>query len=382
MRMNALRIGIAVMAAVAVLFSFHGHVAWAQGEVKEVLAVGVADGKSSKARDEALNDALRKAVEQGVGAFVTAQLTVDQQKLVEERIFTESKGYIQGYKVVREGSKDDLYEVEVSALVKMGKLSGDLESIGLLIRKKQNPRVMVIVYSRETITSPMGVEMEGNRNVENQIESALLQKGFQLVDAGQVNRKKELEGLLLQGDPTRAGKMARDFGAEVLVEGEVRRTFVDKRKVLGQSIRFFSNEVRLKALETDTAKIFYSGYKTRPASGAGAFQPLEEATGELIDEMTAGILEQWRRDVFQAGSYQLEVAGISFHDLAMFTEGVKKIRGVSDVQVRSFQSGHASIDVTYQGPAVELAEKIGVMKSPRPEIKGLQANTIEIGIRK
>jgi hypothetical protein len=98
--------------------------------------------------------------------------------------------------------------------------------------------------------------------------------------------------------------------------------------------------------------------------------------------MTAGILEQWRRDVFQAGSYQLEVAGISFHDLAMFTEGVKKIRGVSDVQVRSFQSGHASIDVTYQGPAVELAEKIGVMKSPRPEIKGLQANTIEIGIRK
>jgi len=354
----------------------------AQGEIKEVLAVGVADGKSSRARDEALNDALRKAVEQGVGTFVTAELTVEQQKLVEERIFTESKGYIQSYKVVREGSKDDLYEVEVSALVKMGKLSGDLESIGLLIRKKQNPRVMVVVYSRETDTSPLGVELEGNRNVENQIESALLQKGFQLVDAGQVNRKKQLEGLLLKGDPTRAGKMARDFGAEVLVDAEVRRTFAGERQVYGRNIRFFSNEVRMKALEADTAKILFSGYKTRPASGAEAFLPLEEATAELIDEMTAGILEQWRRDVFQAGSYQLEIAGISFNDLSKFKEGLKKIRGVSDVQVRSFQSGHASLAVKYQGPAQELAEKIGAMKSPRSEIKGLQANTIEVGIRK
>lgn len=381
-RMNALRMGVGVMAAAAFLFSFPGNAVWAQGEVKEVMAVGVADGRSSKARDEAVNDALRKAVEQGVGAFVTAQLTVEQQKLVEERIFTESRGYIQGYKVAREGAKEGLYEVEVSALVKMGKLSGDLESIGLLIRKKQNPRVMVVVYSRETITSPLGVEMEGNRNVENQIESALLQKGFQLVDAGQVTRKKELEGLLLQGDPTRAGKMARDFGAEVLVEGEVRRTFVDVRQVYGQSIRFFSNEVRLKALETDTAKILYSGYKTRPPSGAGAFLPLEEATGELIDEMMAGILEQWRRDVFQAGSYQIEASNISFNDLSRFKDGLRNIRGVTDVQVRSFQSGHASIEVRYQGPVQELAEKIGAIKSPRPEIKGLQANTIEIGIRK
>ena len=277
--MNILKTAMAVMAAVGFLFLPPDRGAWAQGEVREVQAVGVADGKSSKARDEAMNDALRKAVEQGVGAFVTAQLTVEQQRLVEERIYTESKGYVQSYKVLREASKEGLYEVEVSALVRMGKLSDDLASIGLLIRKKQNPRVMVVVYSRETVTSPLGVQMEGNRNVENQIESALLQKGFQLVDAGQVTRKKELEGLLLQGDPTRAGKMARDFGAEVLVEGEVRRTFVDERQVYGQIMRFFSNEVRVKALETDTAKVLYSGYKTRPPSGAGAFLPLEEAPG-------------------------------------------------------------------------------------------------------
>ena len=357
-------------------------VAVAEQDAKEVRAVGVADGRSAKARDEALNDALRKAVEQGVGTFVSAELTVEQQRLVEEKIFTESKGYIQTYRVLREASTQDLYEVEISALVKMGKLSDDLQSIGLVIRRKQNPRVMVVVYSREMDSSFTGVDLEGNRNVENQIESALMQKGFQIVDAGQVNRKKQLEAILLQGDPSRAGKVAKDFGAEILVQGEVRRSFVNETMVYGRKTRFFSNEVRLKGLETDTAKVLYSGFRTRPPSGASALVPLEEASSELVNEMMVRILDQWRKDVFQAGAFQLELSKVSFTDLNRFKEGLKKIRGVSDIHVRTFQGGHALLEVKYQGPLQELAEKISAMRNPIPDVTGLQSNTIEINIRK
>lgn len=348
---------------------------------KEITALGVADGKSSRARDEALNDALRKAVEQGVGTFVTTELSVEQQRLVEERIYTESQGYIQGYKIIREGPIEDIYEVKISALVRMGKLASDLQSIGLLIRKKQNPRVMVVIYSSEMNSSFLGVSLEGNRHVENQVESGLLEKGFQLVDAGQVRRKKELERLLLKGDPSMANKIAKDFGAEVLIQGDVRRTFVDEREVFGRPTRFFSNEVRLKALETDTGKLLFSGYRTRPPSGTGALLPLEDATSELIDEMVSGILDQWRKDVFQAGSYQLDLSKITFSNLSKFKEGLRKIRGMRDIQVRSFQSGHALIEVKYQGPLEQLAEKITAIKSPRLEITGLQSNTIEITIK-
>ena len=126
---------------------------------KEVIALGVADGKSSLARDEALNDALRKAVEQGVGTHVTTELTVEQKRLVEDRIYTESRGYIRSYKILKEGVTEGLYEVKISALVKMGKLAHDLKSIGLLIRKKQNPRVMVVIYSREVDSSYLGVSL-------------------------------------------------------------------------------------------------------------------------------------------------------------------------------------------------------------------------------
>jgi hypothetical protein len=347
---------------------------------KEIVALGMAGGEPARARDEAINDALRNAVEQGVGTYVSSETTVEQWTLVEDRIYSESRGYIKSYEILQEGMKEGVYQVRVSAIVKMEQLAEDLESIGLLIRKKQNPRVMVVVYSEKVNSPYWGVVEEGNRNAENQIESSLMAKQFQVVDAGQVRRKKELEALLLGGDPTKASKMAKDFGAEILVEANVRRDFVHQKELFGRVMRFFSNEIRMKALETDTAKVIFSGYRTRPHSGAQALLPLEEATAELVDEMIADILEQWRKDVFQAGTYQLNLTGASFGDISSFKEELQQIRGLSDVQTRSFQSGIALLEVKYQGPLEELVEKINQTKKSNMEIVGFQANTVEIKI--
>ena len=348
--------------------------------VKTIVSVGMAGGTSPQARDIAINNALRNAVEQGVGTYISSETTVEQMTLVEDRIYSESQGYIKSYDVIDEGVKEGIYQVKISAVVKMEQLADDLESIGLLIRKKRNPRVMVVVYSKESNSPYWGVVQEGNRNAENQIESKLMAKGFQVVDAGQVKRKKELEALLLQGDPSMASKTAKDFGAEILVEANVTRDFVHQKELFGRLMRFFSNEIRIKALETDTAKVVFSGYRTRPHSGAEALAPLEEATSELTDEMIAVILEQWRKDVYQAGSYQLSLTGASFQDISSFKKDLRQIRGLTDVQTRSFQSGIALLEVKYQGPLEELVEKISQTKSPHMEIVGFQANTVDIKI--
>jgi len=186
-----------------------------QESVKKIVTLGMAGGNSPQARDAAINDALRNAVEQGVGTYISSETTVEQMTLVEDRIYSESRGYIKSYEIIEEGVREGIYQVKISAVVKMEQLAEELESIGLLIRKKQNPRVMVVVYSKELHSPYWGVVQEGNRNAENQIESKFMAKGFQVVDAGQVKRKKELETLLLQGDPSMASKMAKDFGAEI-----------------------------------------------------------------------------------------------------------------------------------------------------------------------
>ncbi|MBU0479673.1 MAG: hypothetical protein KKG47_01095 [Proteobacteria bacterium] len=352
--------------------------AHAEDSAKEVVATGLGGGEPAKARDAAINDALRKAVEQGVGTYVSSETLVQQMMLIEDRIYSESRGFVQKYEILNEKKEDGIYEVKIKALVKMAELAKELEAIGIILRKKQNPRVMVLVHSRETNSSFLGVELEGNRSSENQLEKILLQKGFRLVDASQTSRKKQLSSLLLADNPSQAASLAKDFGAEILIEADVRRSFVDERKVLGRSMRFFTNEIRLKALETDTAKILYSGYDSLPASGAASLQPLEETTGKLAQEMVTAILEQWSKDVYQSATFQINLASISYTDLNAISEGLRELRGMGQIQTRSFQGGSAVLEVSFQGSINDLADGISGLKEPKLRVTGLQANTIEV----
>ena len=170
--------------------------------------------------------------------------------------------------------------------------TGENKGIHFLTGKKQNSRVMVVIYSKETSRFFFDITREGNLNTLNLIESILIKKGFNLVDAGQVRRKKELEAFLFNGNPQMAVKLAKDFGADILIEGEVKRAFLYRKNLYGRRMSFFTNNIRLKALETGTCKILFSGYKTRPPSGSAAMLPLEEAAEELTDEMIEGIVGQ------------------------------------------------------------------------------------------
>lgn len=351
----------------------------ADEQAREIVATGLGGGRDpGKARDEAISDAMRKAVEQGVGAYVSSESLVEKMVLVEDRIYSESRGFIESYKVIKESRDDGVFEVTIAAVVKMANLAKELEAIGLLLRKKENPRVMVVVHSREHNGTYRGVVQEGNSSSENQLEKILLDKGFRLVDAGQTRRRQELEAYLLGGDPAQASRLAKDFGAEILIEAEVRRAFVDERQIMGRPMRFFTNEISLKALETDTARVLYSGYDSRPASGAAALQPLEESTGKLAREMVAGILGQWSKDVYSAATYTLNVSQVNFGQLSQLQAGLKELRGVGEIRTRNFQGASASLEVTFQGSAADLAGRLADLSKPRVEITGLQANTIEL----
>lgn len=284
------------------------------------------------------------------------------------------------FSLAKENDKTQV-NAEESAEEQSPNSGDDADHDALRIKKKGNPRVMVVFYSREVDSSFWGFSVAGNLQVENQVENGLLAKGFQLVDAQQVGRKKKLEALLVKGDPGRVNKLAKDFGAEVLVQGEVRRSFTEERLVFGRLTRFFSNEVRLKALETGTGRVLYSGYRTRPPSGLGTTLPIEDATSEMIEEMAAGICEKWREGIYHATSYQLELSNLSFNTLSSFKEGLRNIRGVREAHVRYFQSRHALMEVYYAGSIEELARKISALKNPKPEVTGLQTRTIEISIK-
>ena len=72
-------------------------------ETETVTADGMAGLQDNQAisRDNAVNDALRKAVEQAVGLMLSSETLVENSQIVSDNIFSKTQGYIKKYKIVK-----------------------------------------------------------------------------------------------------------------------------------------------------------------------------------------------------------------------------------------------------------------------------------------
>lgn len=81
--------------------------------------------------EEATKNALRSAIEQAFGTFVSAKTEVINDELVSDEIATISSGNIQGYKVISSVEKNSSKEVSVEAVVSIEKLVSYAQNKGM-----------------------------------------------------------------------------------------------------------------------------------------------------------------------------------------------------------------------------------------------------------
>lgn len=70
----------------------------------------------------ALDNALRNAIEQTFGSFVSANTTILDDELVKDEIVSVSKGNIKSYKKIGSVEKNGMYDVSIEAIVSVGNL--------------------------------------------------------------------------------------------------------------------------------------------------------------------------------------------------------------------------------------------------------------------
>ncbi len=108
--------------------------------------VGVIEsGNKASARDQAIRDGLRIAVEQAVGTLVASETLVQNYEVLRDQIYSKTQGYIQDYAIIDEKEEGTLYRVTVKAQVAQGNLQEDLLALGMLMQRKQMPRIMLMV---------------------------------------------------------------------------------------------------------------------------------------------------------------------------------------------------------------------------------------------
>ena len=183
-------------------------------------------------RRNAIEDAMRNAVEEAMGTIVNVELLVENKTIVNEKILSQTSGYIQNYKVNSEEEKGGLYRVQIEATVKLGKVRNDMEAAGLLMKRKQMPRLMVMTMPR----SDPHVVSAGKQYVDSAsgiVEEVFLKNKFSMVDINQHVSKQNLARA--SGNTDKLVALARDTGAELLVLTDAARYFERNMNLYGSN---------------------------------------------------------------------------------------------------------------------------------------------------
>ena len=121
-----------LICTVILLSSFFYSIA---GDDKTVTLITSGQGKT---QDEAKQNALRNAIEQAFGAFISSHTEVVNDNLVKDEIISVSNGNIQKYEIISESALPDNlgYTTTLKTIVSISKLASFCESKGMQIEIK------------------------------------------------------------------------------------------------------------------------------------------------------------------------------------------------------------------------------------------------------
>lgn len=354
-----------------------GEVIVSGGTGTEILAEGAAAVTTTPdiARDQALKDALRKAVEQGVGTYVNSETRVQNFQLLSDRIYSQSSGYVSSYRIISENQEAGLYRVVIRAKVKLDRIEDDLEAIGILVAEQGRPRLMVVVKELAAGAAPrLDREL-----VETAIVAAFQTKGFPVVDQATVEQNLTRDQLrsILSGDNQAALAAGLRTGAEIVVAGTMEQSKETKRVPYTQGETEF-HKVRLsaRAISVQTAEVLGASTVSRelPYSADAAINAAADSTSKVL---MSRILAGWKK---RANITQLHIQNASNLKVEQLkSEIMARIRGVTAVISRELVGTHAIVEVVSETSTQEILQQLTTRGlQTKFVVEGFSGNRIDL----
>ena len=368
--------------------------AWSQ-ETKTVTAEGVAaiqGGAKDMARDAALEDAQKRAVEQAIGILIDSQTQVENYQLISDKILSQTKGYITRYNIAGETVEDTLLRVRINAEVSLGRLTDDLSGIGILLGQMHKPRTMIMIAEQNIghewyawwwgyhgQQTDMGV-------VENTFIDAFTQKGFEFIDhdAAEKNIKVTAAYKVQDLTPDQARTLGNQADAEVVIVGKaVAKLYGD----IGGGMKSVQADLSARAIRTDTGQVLASatthGAAVHITDETAGIEALKKAAKAAADQMADKILAVYSREAGGTKSVNITVTGLNKTQFVKFKDVLKnQVRSIKDLHERSFSGNTAKISVDCKGSAQSLSDELLLKDfgAFAVEVVGSTANSLELRV--
>ena len=162
---------------------------------------------------EAENDALRAAVENTLGVLVDSETLVQNSMLISDQIYTQSRGFVNDYKVISREEFGGGWRVTINATVDdqpNSKLMNELTRLGIINVQLRNPKIAVYVPEQHLNYNV------GGAGGETASVKTLLNAGFSnVVEVGTgLNYQSPMAMNVAQ-----MKQAAQTFGADIMIVG-------------------------------------------------------------------------------------------------------------------------------------------------------------------
>ncbi|MGB9736192.1 MAG: flagellar assembly protein T N-terminal domain-containing protein [bacterium] len=365
----------------------------AQRDSRVVVSQGTAlinNEDRSSARIDAINDALKKAVEQTVGMLISTSTVTEDYNLLNNNIYSHADDYVHDYKVLNEGVNNNVYNITLQVTIGIKHLKNELDKLNLASSSRQEPTVAVIILEQNIgekrlesalFYAPLStfdnyiipevriLNEVGNMSIaENEMTKKLLASGVNVEDEAVLLKNIKLSpGFMLQSlnDTT-----VKDIGSlakvDIVVYGKaVARLY---GAIAGSEMKSAQADVSLRAVDVKTGRVLAAGSEHAASVNIDPLiagdEAIKKATDKLVDTMIPTILSQWKQSTGGLHTGKVVVSGIvSPAELTALKDNLITGDGVKKLSEESIGNGQASLGMEYNGSFQQVLSSIFANKS-------------------
>ncbi|MBU1054923.1 MAG: hypothetical protein KKC46_14010 [Proteobacteria bacterium] len=321
-----------------------------------------AEGVSTISREDAIRQAQRSAVEQGVGIFIQSQTEVENFELKKDKIFSRTKGYIKRFSILKESKEEDLFKIIIKATVSLDKIKDDLIAMKILLASMEHPKLMILIEEDYKSMDNLGMGI-----ASTEMASLLGAKGFELVDKSQVDAiiNNNQGRQALAGNTNAAKALGLKFGAQYVVVGKAVAQDAGEAYP-GSGLKSIQASLQLKVIQTQTGLVLGSVVKTGVSAHisplTGATTAIQMCAKKAVDEYLVNAITNSFQDFLNNGTpLKLHVTGVdSFQKSRLVIGAIEETEKVASSKKEGWSKagGILELGLLYKGTSEELAEVI------------------------
>jgi len=321
--------------------------------------------------EDALKQALRKALEQGAGVQIAAYSQTQNYVLIRDTIYSRAAGIVRDYRVLDSGRTDSgTWWIEIEATVRSSAVAAAWGEVQNVLDQIGRPKIMVWIDER------IDGQLQEDSIVEARIEELFAKAGFDLVTRkarGTVG-SPETADVRDESGISELQRIARELGAHLIIRGSANANRAGIETLYGVPAAFYNCDVQARVYSTATGRLLASeslpstrrGLRSRhefsPQAAREALVqatfPSEEIPGRqppLAIRLYEAVMEQWATQLSAGGDIDLRVQKIRFKDFLELKKLLTELEGINSVNA-DFGEGVAEFRLKARIDAQTLAE--------------------------